>query len=351
MSYQRDFKQRLNVGLVGVGSHAYRNILPTLHYLPVRLTAICDLDLELAQRTASEYGVQSCYTSTTEMYRNEDLDAVFLCVSPLLHPELTCEALDSGIHVWMEKPAAVRTSEVETMIKHRGDRVVVVGLKKVFLPATRKVIEIMATAECGPLEGMAAEYMLKIPEDGEAVLDDPQLPNPFFDACHPLALMLAVGGEVTAVTMHQTPSRVGACVLEFTSGAVGTFSLLSTPMIKGQYSTPKERYSFWGKWHVSIDNGSRITVHRGIPFDYGRTTDYVPDGLDSGAVVWEPQNTLATLENKALFTQGFYNEMRYFCDCVLARRPADQGSLEFTLAMMRVYEAALRSQGSRVEID
>ena len=41
---------------------------------------------------------------------------VFLCVSPFLHPELTCEALDFGIHVWMEKPAAVRASEVETMI-------------------------------------------------------------------------------------------------------------------------------------------------------------------------------------------------------------------------------------------
>ena len=344
MSYQREFEQRLNIGVVGVGSHAYRNILPTLHYLPVRLKAFCDRDLELAQRTAGEYGVTACYASAAEMYRNEELDAVFLCVSARLHPELACEALDAGVHVWMEKPAAVRASEVETMIEHRGDRVVVVGLKKAFLPATRKVIEIMTTAEGGPLEGMAAEYRLRLPADGAAVLDEPRLRNPFADACHPLALMLAVGGEVAAVTMHQTPSGVGACVLEFASGAVGTLSVVSAPTL------PLERYSFWGKWHVSIDNGSRITVRRGIPFAYGRTTSYTPDGMDSGAVVWEPQNTLATLENKALFTQGFYNETRYFCDCVLAGRAAEQGSLEFTLALMRVYEAALRSRGSRVEI-
>ena len=38
MSYQREFEQRLNVAVVGVGSHGYRNILPALHYLPVRLT-------------------------------------------------------------------------------------------------------------------------------------------------------------------------------------------------------------------------------------------------------------------------------------------------------------------------
>ena len=344
MSYQREFERRLNVAVVGVGSHGYRNVLPTLHYLPVRLRALCDRNLELARRTAAEYGAPACYASPAEMYRNEELDAVFLCVGARLHPELACEALAAGLHVWMEKPAATRAAEVEAIMAQRRDRVVVVGLKKAFLPATRKVIEIMASAECGPLQGMAAEYRLRLPADGAAVLADPRRRNPFADACHPLALMLAVGGEVGAVTMHRTRTQVGACVLEFTGGAVGTFSLVSSPTL------PLERYSFWGNWHVSIDNGCRVTVRRGIPFSYGRTTSFAPPGIDSGAVVWEPQHTLATLENKALFIQGFYHEMRYFCDCALADRPAQQGSLEFTLHLMRVYEAALRSEGSRVAL-
>ena len=344
MSYQREFERRLDVGVVGVGSHSYRNILPTLHFLPVRLVALCDLSLDLAQRTAAEYGVTSCYASTAEMYREEDLDAVFLCVSARAHPELACEALDAGIHVWMEKPPSINASQVETMIDHRGDRVAVVGFKKAFLPATRKVIEIMASDEGGPLQGMAAEYRLQLPEHGAAVLTDAGLRNAFGDACHPLALMLAVGGEVAAVTMHGTRTRVGVCVLEFASGAVGTFSLVSARTM------PLERYAFWGKWHVSVENGSRVTVRRGIPFDYRYTTSFAPDGIDSGAVVWEPQYTLATLENKSLFTQGFYNEMRYFCDCALEGRPVQQGSLEFALSLMRVYEAALHSEGCRIEI-
>ena len=107
MSYQREFENRLNVGVVGIGSHCYRNILPAMHYLPVRLKAFCDLNLVLAKRTAEEYGVSTCYTSAAEMYRLEDLDAVFLCVSPEMHPELTCAALDAGLHVWTEKPPAV----------------------------------------------------------------------------------------------------------------------------------------------------------------------------------------------------------------------------------------------------
>ena len=30
MSYQRDFENRLNVAMVGVGSHTHRNILPAM---------------------------------------------------------------------------------------------------------------------------------------------------------------------------------------------------------------------------------------------------------------------------------------------------------------------------------
>lgn len=344
MSYQREFEKRLNVGVVGLGSQAYRNVLPAMHYLPVRLKAFCDINLDLAKRTGEEYGISACYDSAGEMYRNEELDAVFVVVSPEMHPELVCEALDAGLHVWTEKPPAVLASEVETMIAHRKDRVVVVGFKKAFMPATRKVIEILSNDEFGPLEGMSAEYVMTIPEDGEAVLRDRQAPNWLKNGCHPLSLMLAVGGPVGAVTMHRSGSGVGVCVLEFENGAVGTFNLVSARR------KAAERYSFWGKSHITLDSDLRLTVHRGIPFDYSRTTSYVPEGMDSGSVVWEPQDTLGTLENKALFTQGFYDEMRYFCDCVLDGKIAEKGSLEFALSVMKVYEAALVSGGTRIEL-
>ena len=59
---------------------------------------------------------------------------------------------------------------------------------------------------------------------------------------------------------------------------------------------------------------------------------------------------LSTLENKALFTQGIYQEMRHFCDCVLDEKPATKGTLEFARELMRVYEAALLSTGNRITL-
>ena len=345
MSYQREFEEKLAVAIVGVGSHAYRNILPIMTYLPVSLRAICDIDLERARATAAQYGVKAVYENAGEMYQNEELDAVFLCVSPQLHPQLTCEALDAGLHVWLEKPPAMLASEVEEMIRHRKDRVVVVGFKKAFMPSTQKIIEIFSTEGYGPLKSILAVYRMTIPENGEEVLRDRKFTDWLANGCHPLSLMIAVGGSVSAVTVHRSADGGGVCVLEFANGAIGNFHLANG----GNGSQPLEQYSFFGnRCHAVIDNSLRVVFQRGIPFQYGKTTNYAPAGFDSGAIVWEPQNCSATLENRASFTQGMYGEMRYFCDQILTGKPAVKGSLEFALEVMKVYEAGLLSNGDRI---
>jgi predicted dehydrogenase len=348
MSYQREFENRLRVGVVGIGSHAYRNVLPTTNFLPVRLQAFCDIDLDRARVTADQYGVERCYEKSAEMYRNEELDAVFLCAPPRLHPELTCEALDAGLHVWLEKPPGFYARDVEEMIRHRKDRVVVVGFKKAFMPSTQKVIEVFASGDYGDLKTMLAVYPMTVPPDGAKILRDGTHTNWLQNGVHPLSLMLAVGGDVVAVTVHRGQRGGGVCVLEFASGALGNFHLAEG----GRHGQPIERYIFFGdSCHIMIENCLRVTLQRGIPFQYSSGVSYAPEGIDSGAIVWEPQNGLATLENKALFTQGFYQEMRYFCDHALVGEPAERGSLEFALQVMKVYEAGLRSEGNRVEID
>lgn len=347
MTYQREYEKKLKVGLVGVGSHAYRNLLPVMNYLPVSLEAICDTNLPLAKKTAAQYGVKQCFENAVDMYRNAELDAVFLCVSPIHHPRLACDALDAGLHVWMEKPPALRASEIAEIIRHRKDKVVVVGFKKAFMPATEKAIEIFSTSEFGPLRSILAVYPMTIPEDGEAVLKDGSIPNWLRNGCHPLSLCMAVGGKVDAVTLHRAKHGDGICVLEFENGVIGNFHL-AAGINKGQ---PIERYSFFAdECHLVIDNGLRVTLQRGIPFNYGRNTSYLPAGTGDGAIVWEPQNREGTLENKALFTQGIFNEMDYFCTQALARTPAEKGSLEFALEVMKVYEAALLSKGTRVNL-
>lgn len=347
MSYQRDFENRLNVAVVGVGSHAYRNVLPTMTFLPVRLKAFCDVNIDRAKITAEQYGVPRCYENMQDMLMNEELDAVFLCVPPRFHPELTCEALDAGVHVWLEKPPGMFAHEVEKMIRHRNDSVVVVGFKKAFMPATQKIIEIFDTEKYGPLRTLLGVYPMNIPHDGERILSAGEHTNWLQNGVHPLSLILAVGGKVSAVTVHRS-ERGGVCVLHFANGVLGNFHLADG----ARHGQPSELYQFFGDGcHAEIRNGTTVILQRGMRFDYSGSTSFVAEGFDSGAIVWEPQNSLGTLENKGLFVQGFYQELRYFCDCILTGKPAEQGSLEFALEVMKVYEAGLRSNGDQVTIE
>jgi predicted dehydrogenase len=347
MSYQRDFTKRLKAGVVGMGSHSYRNILPAMSFLPVELTAFCDLDLELAQRTAPQYGVKNCYSSAWEMYAKEDLDLVFLCVGPKQHPALAIEALEAGLHVWLEKPVAMRASEVEEIIQHRKNRVVVAGFKKAFMPCTDKVTELLSMPQHKPLHSMLATYPMDIPLNGEEILEKGEWTNWLANGCHPLSMLMAVGGPVSGVTVHRAKMGGGVCILEFTSGAIGNLHLA----FGANDSQPVENYYFYANGSsIMVENCRRVVYQRGIPFQYGVTASFAPAGIESGAIVWEPQNTLATLENTTLFTQGIYAEMKYFCDCVLEAKVAERGHLEFALEIMRVYEAALLSGGSRIEI-
>lgn len=344
MSYQRDFPKRLRIGVVGVGSHAYRNILPALHYLPVQLVAFCDANLELARRTAPEFGVTGCYASLTEMIAHEKLDAVLLCVGEKHHPKLACEAFDAGLHVWMEKPAALRATEVEEMIRRRGDRVAVVGIKKAFMPATDKAVELFSEGKYGPIRTILALYPITIPADGAKILAG-GASNNWLNCCHPLGFMLAVGGTVAAVTTHRGKRGGGVVVLEYASGALGTLHIAEG----GAMSQPLESYTVIGQGaHLTVDNVNRIVLQRGIPFAYGKTTNFAPPGEDTGAVVWEPQQTLGTLENKTDFTHGMVAELMHFCESVLTGTPARRGTLEFALHQMKVYEAALLSEETRV---
>ena len=366
MSYQREFEERLNVAVVGVGSHGYRNVLPTLTFLPIRLKAFCDLDIDRARITAEQYGVKACYPSMAEMFRNEELDAIFLCAPPRLHPELTCEALDAGMHVWLEKPPGMFADEVREMIRHRKDRVVVVGFKKAFMPATQKIIEIFTTEEYGPLRSILAVYPMTIPNEGKRVLREKEHTNWLQNGCHPLSLLVAVGGKVSICDRPSRTTRRWRVYIE--SGALhlktrgfsykvstknmkAGHSETSTLLMARRHGQPSELYQFFGDGcHAEIRNNNRVLLQRGMPFNYSGSTSYVPEGFDSGAIVWEPQYSLGTLENKGLFIQGFYQEMRYFCDCILSGKPAEQGSLEFALEVMKVYEAGLRSEGETVAV-
>ena len=81
------------------------------------LTAICDINEAKFEKTLAREGAEElvCFSDYKEMLDSGIIDAVIVAVPHYLHPQMTIDALERGIHAVCEKPAGVYTKQVKEM--------------------------------------------------------------------------------------------------------------------------------------------------------------------------------------------------------------------------------------------
>ena len=350
----------LRAGFIGCGSHAFRNVYPTLQWAPVELVATCDLDAARAQAFASAFGASRSYQDHRSMLQSEDLDVVFVVTSAddafrPRYPQLAVDCLDAGCHVWIEKPPAATCADVESMMAaaQRNDRVVMVGFKKMFSPANIKAHEISQLDEFGRISLVRLEYPQRIPttaemqryfadhEPVEAVLS-------FLDhLCHPVSLLLFLNGPPQQLYYQRTRNGAGVALFRFADGSLGELACSW-----GNGSTDgleRTVISSDAGRHVVVDNNLTVSYHR-LPFPgYGDVPDFFGAGVDQATVTWRPEFSLGQLYNKGLFVLGYYNEITEFCASVLEGRQPARANLQDAWRATRIFEAF--AEGPDIAID
>lgn len=98
---------QIRVGIIGVGWPGQQHIEAYLKREDVEITAISDLNVELAERVRARFGVKApLYADYREMLQGDAVDAVSICTPNFLHAPMAIDALDAGKHVLLEKPLA-----------------------------------------------------------------------------------------------------------------------------------------------------------------------------------------------------------------------------------------------------
>ncbi|MDQ0231721.1 Gfo/Idh/MocA family protein [Metabacillus malikii] len=108
---------KLKIAVIGCGSIAKFRHLPEYKVNQhVEITAVCDIFEERANEIARQYEAKA-YTDYKELFANEEVDAVSVCLPNYLHAPVSIDALNSGFHVLCEKPMATSQAEAEAMIE------------------------------------------------------------------------------------------------------------------------------------------------------------------------------------------------------------------------------------------
>ena len=88
----------LRIGVIGTGSISHFHMGAYQKNPRVQLYAVCDLNLERAQKAAEKYGVpeERVFTDMAEMLKLEEIDAVSVCTWNSAHAPCTIAALNAG---------------------------------------------------------------------------------------------------------------------------------------------------------------------------------------------------------------------------------------------------------------
>ena len=140
-------KKVFRVALVGCGAISKNHLAALTSLECVNVVALCDIKEERAILRRDEFALSAAiYTDYATMLDDEHLDAVHITTPHYLHAPMAIAALERDINVFLEKPMAISTDEIDGIMEaERKSRAkVTVSFQTRYNPAT---IEAMRIAE------------------------------------------------------------------------------------------------------------------------------------------------------------------------------------------------------------
>ena len=142
----------IKIGLIGYGYWG-PNLARNFSINPdFTLTAVCDFSADRLERARRMHPQTRLFSDLDDFFK-ADLDAVAIATPVATHHELARRALESGRHVWLEKPMTETVAQAEELIDLalKKQRVLLVDHTFVFTGAVRKIKELVDKGTLGRL--------------------------------------------------------------------------------------------------------------------------------------------------------------------------------------------------------
>lgn len=310
---------RIRIGWIGAGNFSRAKLLPALRKLDnLELVGLANATGVSASRVGKSFRFQYCTTDASAVLNDPTIDAVFIGTRHHLHGPMVLAALESGKHVFVEKPLCVNEPELESIstLYARSDRVLAVGFNRRFSPFARECKEFFSAGR-EPLSFLYRINAGRLP-DGHWVEDPEQGHGRVIgEVCHFVDLFGFLSDsfpvEVQAWAIGERPDESNVHIhVSLADGSKGEILYLAS----GDASVPKERLEVFGRGRTAIcDDFRKSFFHR--------------------------SNHRHT---KTLFRQdkGHEEEVRRFIDAVAGKAPMPipfQSLWATTLATFRIRES------------
>jgi predicted dehydrogenase len=317
--------------LIGCGGFSFNTLYPMLRNLPVRLTAVCDIDREKREQFSAFYQVGKQYADFREMLLAERPDAALCVVNADIHYEAAKFCLEQGIHVFVEKTPCQTAAQAEELValQKRSGKYLMTGFNRRYVTSYLMAHEIIRRPEFGDISMYYSKFNAT-----------PYTSNDYFvfnHIIHHLDLARYLLGELEGISVQQKliNGRSGAFAVHFTAKetqAIGTIQAAS--MLNEAY--PMERLDIAGTGgNLVVDNVRDLRYNRTGP---QRNKDFAEPLQNTGdCLSWNLSNGYGI--GAGIFSYlGFEAEMAEFIAAVQGG-PRPGCTIEESLGSMQAMEA------------
>ncbi len=280
----------VQVGVLGAGNFATAVMLSAMKKTEnVELVGILSGSGLSAAHAAQKFGFRFAAESVDQILSDPDINTIAILTRHDLHAEQVVTALQSGKHVFVEKPLAVNSEQlalISEQLAVSGDQLLMAGFNRRFAPLAQKMYGFLADRQ----EPLVAHYRINagyIPLTHW--LHDPKIGGGRIvgEGCHFVDfLTFLVGDSPVSVTAQGLPDggsyREDNVVLTLTypDGSLGMVSYLAN----GDKAFPKERVEVFAGGRVAVlddfrslemvHNGSRKTERSRLRQDKGHQAEW-----------------------------------------------------------------------------
>jgi len=142
-----------NVGVVGCGNIADQHLKFLSKMEQVHVVGLADVNIDNANKLGEKYEIGARFTSLEEMLEAQSIDVLHVCTPPADHYAQAKLAINKGIHVLLEKPLSVHSSEVaelfESAIKNNVQ--LCPDFIQLFLPCMSKANDLIKEGSLGKI--------------------------------------------------------------------------------------------------------------------------------------------------------------------------------------------------------
>ncbi|XPS39415.1 bi-domain-containing oxidoreductase [Aliarcobacter butzleri] len=132
---------KVNVGLIGAGNFTKSVILPNIQKVgDFELVGLCTATGVSAQGTGKKYDFKYITTDSDEIFKNSEINSVFITTRHNDHASKVLKAIESKKHCFVEKPLCIYEEELEAIKEaYTGETIVQVGFNRRFSPMIEKM--------------------------------------------------------------------------------------------------------------------------------------------------------------------------------------------------------------------